>query len=246
MANADDNSERHELTPAGVHIGHNSANAENDPAETILELERIADQAVKRCVQVTISCASQSAIANSTGIVATYAWLLAIIKTMGLAEFYLRHGIEIHGNTKNPFQGAVAYLLRHQDGIFTRQMVWRWAAVIYVAVKTEVSLHAMPDWIAAHGIDKIAADYKRIRNGDAPAHAVTDQVLAASICVEKSEATRIPATPLSANLKNLRVFIVDCQPDVNEWHVRAVLRHNDEQVEKLMAADARNRLKLGR
>jgi hypothetical protein len=30
-------------------IGHNSANAENDPAETIRELERVADQAAKLC-----------------------------------------------------------------------------------------------------------------------------------------------------------------------------------------------------
>jgi hypothetical protein len=223
-------------------IGHNSANAENVSDEKISELIGEAQQKVKSYDHAEVACVSALARASHEGIVATYALILAIMENGGLLEFYRARGVPAHGNTKNPCSPLVAYLFRHYDRFYTRQTIWRWAAVLYVARYKKISLHALPDFLEKYGLDAIAADYKQLRNGGEPTHDVPNDKLAESITVGKSEQTSIPATPLTATLKGKILAVIDCEPDLHNWHIVAVLRHSQEQVEKVMAADARRRL----
>ncbi len=227
-------------------IGHNSANAENVSDETIAELIGKAEEKVNFYDRVEVASVSSLASASCEGILAAYAVFLAILEHGGLLEFYRRNGIPTHGNTKNPCAPLIAYLFRHYNRVSTRQTIWRWSAVLYVACYKKISLHALPDFLEEYGLDAIAADYKRLRNGDEPTHDVANEKLAESITVKKSEQTSIPATPLTATLKGKILAVIDCEPDLNKWHIVAVLRHSQEQVEKLMAADARRRLSTGK
>jgi hypothetical protein len=229
-------------------IGHNSANAEIDPNETIRERERDANRLVKQFADTDVECEQRCTAIICDAIVGICALIVAIVESCGLPEYYRSRGIPVHGNTKNLFQPMVANVWRNQDETpNTRQNIWRCSAVIYVAFKMGISQHAMPDWLREHGVDKIAADYKKMRSGEEPTHDISDAKLAANICVPKGEYTAIPATPLTVRLrKGKHLVVVDCNPDSGEWHIVAVLRRNEKQVETAMAADARRRFAAGK
>jgi hypothetical protein len=207
---------------------------------------RSAEQKIAAYDRAEADCGKKLKYATYNAIVAIYALILSILQSGGLKAFYRAHAIEPHGNTKNPFQPLIAHLFRHYDRGYTRQTIWRWSAVIYVACSTRVSLHAMLDFLIQFGLDRLADDYKSLRNGEKPTHKLSDQELADSISLTKTENNALPHLPVTAELDGKYLAVLDCNSDRGEAHIIAILRPGETHILKIMAADARRRLAAGK
>jgi hypothetical protein len=178
---------------------------------------------------------------------AVYALLLWILRGVGLKEFYQAHSIQVHGNVKNPAQPLVAWLFRHYDHrAYARQTIWRWSCALSVACASGVSEHAMPDFIAKHGLDRLVEDYRRIRLGEKPTHSLTDQQLADSISLEKRDDNLLQSMEFIKEVTGKVLAVIDCNAERHEAHVVAVLRPSEKQILRIMAADALRRLTVGK
>ncbi|WP_339038119.1 hypothetical protein WHZ78_09520 [Bradyrhizobium symbiodeficiens] len=184
--------------------------------------------------------------ANYDALAAVYALLLYILQGIGLKAFYQANAIQVHGNVKNACQPLVAFLFRHYDHrSYARQTIWRWSCALSVACANGISEHAMPDFIAAHGLDRLVEDYRKIRLGKAPTQALTDEELANSISWNKDDSTALPNLECTNAVTGKVLAVIDCNAERNETHIVAILRPAEKQIMRIMAADARRRLAAG-
>jgi hypothetical protein len=178
---------------------------------------------------------------------AVYALLLWILQGVGLKEFYRAHSIQVHGNVKNPAQPLVAWLFRHYDHrSYARQTIWRWSCALSVACAHGVSEHAIHDFLAEHGLDRLVEDYRKIRLGGEPTHSLTDQEMADSISLAKRAGNALPSMEFTNAVTGKVLAVIDCNAERKEAHVIAVLRPGEKQILRIMAADARRRLAAGK
>lgn len=230
--------------PSGPDLGEKPEGPENVSDVTISL--RSAEQKIAVYDRAEADCDKKLKHATYSAIVAIYALILAILQSGDLKAFYHAHAIEAHGDTKNPFQPLLAYLFRHYDRGYTRQTIWRWSAAIYVACSTGVSLHAMLDFLIQYGLDRLADDYKKVRDGEEPTHTLSDQELADSISMSKGENNALPRVAVTAELDGKCLAVIDCNSERGEAHIIAVLRPGVKQILRIMAADARRRLAAGK
>jgi hypothetical protein len=246
--NTADHSSKGRRRPNG--LGHNSRNApDTDPnvsAETIPNAMSAAEHEINTFVKTETDCESIITPITHSAICAVGTAVQVIEHNGGLAEFYRVNSIRPHGNVRNFYQPLVAFLFRHHNLPSTRQNIWRWSAVIFVAAKTGVTQEAMPGWLQRLGIEKIMNQYKELINGTDKAEELSNESLAEGICQAKGEDTAIPSTQLIRSIDGKRLALIDCNASIGEWHLVSLLSFEEDRVMKIMAADARNRLSRGK
>lgn len=248
----DSASETEKTTPTGRRsrgIGHNSRNAEDVSsvsAETFSTHIVEIDRAIRTVDDVEIE-AEQSKLPSSYAALALlFALLMRVTTLVTLPRFFEIMGIDAHGNAKNPVQPAVAWFWRNYEGVYVRQTVWRWSAVLAVALETKISVEDFPGWVATNGIEKLVRTYQEAAaRSKTEADVAAEEAIAGSVCAHGDDAPVMPATRVTVGKDpGRRLAIVDVLPE-GGFRVLAVLTAGPDQVRRMLVNEARKRAARG-
>lgn len=245
-------SETEKTTPSGRRsrgIEHNSRNDEDITsvsAETFSTYVADIDRAIRTVDDVEIETEQSKLPSSYSALALLFALLIRVTALVPLPRFFAIMGIDAHGNAKNPVQPAVAWFWRNYEGGYVRQTVWRWSAVLAVALESKISVEEFPSWVATNGIEKLVRTYQQAASrSKTEADIAAEEAIAGRVCAHGDDAPVMPATRVTVGKDpGRRLAIIDVLPE-GGFRVLTVLPAGPDQIRKMLVSEARKRAARG-
>ncbi|OYU91950.1 MAG: hypothetical protein CFE29_03635 [Bradyrhizobiaceae bacterium PARB1] len=204
------------------------------------------DQAIREVDDAETAAEQLKLPASYAALARIFALILKIVAAMPLQHFCVMMGIEIHGNTKNNLQPIVAWLWRTYKSEYVRQVVWRWSAVLAVALEGGVPVEEFPQWIEKNGIGPMVRLHQERKKQTVPAaDAAAEEIIAQGMCAQGEDAPRLSATQLTRNEDMGRhIAVIEIHPQ-GEFQLLTLLPATPEQIRRMLVNLARKRQSRG-